>query len=51
MKRIPIPEQRWLHEPDAAELKRLIRRANALAWYGWAAALGFAIAFCAAVAR
>ena len=46
-----IPEQHWLNEPDAAELKRLLDRCQRLAWYGWGAALGFASAFFYAVSR
>lgn len=46
MKHKPIiPEQHWLHEPDINELRRRLARRERLALYGWACAIGFAIAF------
>lgn len=35
----------WLHEPDAAELKRLLRRSQNCAVFGWVAFITILIAF------
>lgn len=35
----------WLHEPDAAELKRLLKRMNSIALAGWVAFAVILIAF------